>query len=206
MHPNLSFRNTDTAHTLDFARERGFGMLTLNGADGPLAAHLPFVISPDGTQIDMHVVRSNPVLGALESPQPALLAVSGPDAYISPDWYGVEGQVPTWNYVAVHLRGELRRLPQEEIIDSITSLSENFEARLAPKSVWKLGKVDPDKLAKLARMIVPVRMNITSTDSTWKLGQNKPDGAIRGAVAGLETSTIGHERAALIVLLEQLLD
>ena len=34
------------------------------------------------------------------------LIVEGPEGYISPDWYGVADQVPTWNYVAVHLVGK----------------------------------------------------------------------------------------------------
>ncbi len=206
MYPNPKFRKSDKTHTLDFARARGFGMLSINGKDGPLVAHLPFVISADGREIDMHMVRSNPVVRALDMAIPAVLAINGPDAYISPDWYGVKDQVPTWNYVAVHLRGELRRLPQEEIIDSITRLSENFETRLTPKPVWKLDKVAPDKLAKMARAIIPVRMRIADMDSTWKLGQNKPDGAMQGAIEGLKTSSIGHERAQLISMLEQLFD
>jgi len=197
MHPNPIFRKTTTPDALAFARRRGFGVLTLNGAEGPIAAHLPFVISPDGREIDMHVLRSNPVNAALDTPQKALLAVSGPDGYISPDWYGVEDQVPTWNYIAVHLRGELERRPQKEILNSLTKLSDNFEQRLAPKPVWKLDKVDAEKLAKMARMIVPVRLRIDSVDSTWKLGQNKPEAAITGAANGLATSDSGHEITAL---------
>ncbi|MEE9454371.1 MAG: hypothetical protein V3V13_08320 [Paracoccaceae bacterium] len=59
-------------------------------------------------------------------------------------------------------------------------------------------------MVKMARMITPVRMRITDMDSTWKLGQNKTQGAMQGAVEGLKTSPIGHERAALISMLEQL--
>ena len=106
MHPNSAFRQTSAAANLAFARARGFGMLTLNGPEGPLAAHVPFLIDAEGTALDLHLARSNPIARA-PLPASALMAVSGPDAYISPDWYGVADQVPTWNYVAVHLRGTL---------------------------------------------------------------------------------------------------
>jgi transcriptional regulator len=33
------------------------------------------------------------------------IIVSGPDGYVSPDWYEMKDQVPTWNYVTVHLKG-----------------------------------------------------------------------------------------------------
>jgi len=114
MHPNITFRKATRDFNLDYAKHRGFGILSINGEDGPLSAHVPFTISPDGSYVEAHVMRSNPIARALKSPQPALLAISGPDGYISPDWYDVEDQVPTWNYVAVHLRGQLQLLPQEK--------------------------------------------------------------------------------------------
>ncbi len=114
MHPNPAYRTASTAQNLSFARERGFGVLTIGGADGPLASHIPFVLSADDATFGAHVVRSNPIAGLLEGEGvSALMIISGPDAYISPDWYGLDDQVPTWNYVAVHLRGTLRRLPDQ---------------------------------------------------------------------------------------------
>ena len=56
-------------------------------------------------------------------PGPAVLAVIGPDGYISPDWYGtheqVPDQVPTWNYIAVHLRGILHPLPAQALTEAV---------------------------------------------------------------------------------------
>jgi len=60
--------------------------------------------------VHAHLVRSNPIAQCLRAGErKAVLAVSGPDAYVSPDWYArMPDQVPTWNYVAVHLRGTRR--------------------------------------------------------------------------------------------------
>jgi transcriptional regulator len=181
MHPNPAFRSTATEANLTFARGRGFGMLTLNGPDGPIAAHIPFLISADGTTIDLHLARSNPIA---RSPLPAkaLIAVSGPDAYISPDWYGVPDQVPTWNYVAVHLRGTLRALPIETLRDHADALSGRFEADLLPKKPWVSGKMAEGVMDRMMRMILPFRMNIEAVDGTWKLNQNK-DASVRLAAA-----------------------
>jgi len=44
-------------------------------------------------------------------PASAVLIVSGRDAHVSPDRYGLPDQVPTWNKVAVHLRGHLHPQP-----------------------------------------------------------------------------------------------
>lgn len=206
MHPNPAFRKASQESVLAFARQRGFGILSINGSDGPLAAHAPFTIAPDGTYVEAHVMRSNPVARALKTPQPALLAISGPDGYISPDWYGVENQVPTWNYIAVHLRGQLQLLPQDDLRGVLERLSDEFEARLAPKPIWKIDKVATEALDKMIPMIVPIRLDITSIDSTRKLAQNKPDTARQGAADGLATSNIGTELSTLAQLMREALD
>ena len=190
MHPNPLYRHTDHAHTLDAARAHSFGMLTINAAVGPIAAHIPFVISDDETYLDAHIMRSNPIWRAIETPQPALLAVTGPDAYISPDWYGMEDQVPTWAYIAVHLRGTLTRLPQEDLRGVLDRLSDQFESRLAPKPVWKTDKMPAEAMDRMMRMIVPIRMSIESVDSTHKLLQNKPESARLGAADALDALQI----------------
>ena len=181
MHPNPAFRTTAAQTNLTFARNRGFGMLTLNGPDGPLGAHIPFLISQDGTTLDLHLARSNPIARSA-LPARALIAVSGPDAYISPDWYGVPDQVPTWNYVAVHLRGMLHELPATTLRDHADALSARFEADLLPKKPWVSGKMTEGVMERMMRMIVPFRLEVETVDGTWKLNQNK-DAAVRHAAA-----------------------
>ncbi len=100
MHPNPIFRQAETQQNLAFARDRGFGILSVNGPDGPLLAYVPFLLAADGATLDLHLVRSNPIARAITTPQPAVMAISGPDSYVSPDWYGVDDQVPTWNNIA----------------------------------------------------------------------------------------------------------
>lgn len=202
MHPNPVYRGVDAERNLAFARRRGFGALTIAGPDGPLLSHIPFVVAPDGGSLAAHVVRSNPIWRALrEGPAKALLAVTGPDGYISPDWYGIPDQVPTWNYVAVHIRGELRLAPEEGLRAHLDALSAEFEARLAPKTPWKTDKMDAEALARMMRMIAPVEMSVESVDGTWKFSQNKTEAARLGAADGVAESRIGAEIAALADLM-----
>jgi len=202
MYPNPIFRSDDHDKSLSFAAERGFGTLSVNGDNGPLAAHLPFVFNEDRSKLAFHMLRSNPVARAAG---PALLAVSGPDGYISADWYGAPELVPTWNYVAVHIRGVLRILEPEALEPHLRALSGEFERRLLPKPIWDLDKVSREAREKMMRMLVPAELEITSVDSTWKLGQNKPQTAITGAASALKSSDIGAETAALAALMEDTL-
>ena len=185
MHPNPSFRGTPAKQNLDFARSRSFGILSVNGDNGPVLAHVPFLLSGDGGHADLHLARSNALVQATAGAK-AVLAVGGPDAYISPDWYDVVDQVPTWNYIAVHLRGVLHQLPQDALEPHLTELSARFEQRLLPKPVWKPSKMGEGVMDRMMRMVLPFRLTITAVDGTWKLNQNKPVNARQGVIAVLE--------------------
>ncbi|WP_121061277.1 FMN-binding negative transcriptional regulator [Chachezhania antarctica] len=199
MHPNPVFKTAGDERNLGFALARGFGMLAVSDPRGgpPLLSHIPFSMSEDGAALELHLVRSNPIARAVTGTCPARIAVSGPEGYISPDWYGMPDQVPTWNYVAVHVDGVLERMEDGALRGVIDRLSAVFENRLAPKTPWTLEKTDPEITEKLMRMIVPYRLTITGLDGTWKLSQNKADAARIGAADGAEETGAG-ELAALM--------
>ena len=200
MHPNPVFRRQTREWALAFARERGFGALTAAGPEGVLAAHVPFVLDDD--RVLAHLVRVNPLARHLGGgPAGALLIVSGPDGYVSPDWYGEAQMVPTWNYVAVHLRGELRLLDDTALRSILDRLSHTFETRLAPKPPWKTDKVDDALLTRMMRQIVPVEMSLATVESTAKLNQNRSAAARAGAAAALAAGgTPGMETETLAAL------
>lgn len=165
---------------------------------------MPFRLADDGATVELHLVRSNRIANSCQTQQPAILVVSGPDSYISPDWYGIEEQVPTWNYVAVHVHGTLERRPQDELRAVIEGLSEQFEQRLAPKPVWKTDNVPAEALDRMMRMIVPFRFAINSIEATWKLAQNKPESARQLAAEMVQKHGIGQESDALAELMTRL--
>jgi transcriptional regulator len=199
MHPNPVYRNGTDTDALAFARDRSFGILSVNGAEGPLAAHIPFDLGEG--EVFVHLARSNPIARSA-LPAPAVLAVSGQDAYVSPDWYGVADQVPTWNYAAVHLRGVLEPLPEDALRPHLERLSAQMEARLAPKPVWTLDKMSDDAIARMLRMIVPFRLVVSSVDSTMKLNQNKTDAQRAGAAAGIAANPIGMDALRIASLMQ----
>ncbi|ASP19347.1 protease synthase and sporulation protein PAI 2 [Antarctobacter heliothermus] len=195
MHPNQTFRRTDKGVALSFARDRTFGTLAVSTQGAPLISHVPFLLAEDGTTADLHLVRSNPIARVCGNATPVTLAVTGPDAYISPDWYGIDDQVPTWNYVAVHLVGMLRPLPVDDLPDLLARQSAAYEARLPGKAPWTMDKMSAETMAKFLRMILPFRLEIAEVQSTYKLGQNKDDTARQAAADMVETglgSELGH--------------
>jgi len=202
MHPNPAFRAEPRERNIAFARDRAFGTLSVNGAEGPLVSHVPFLLSEDGAVLETHLVRSTPLSRAL--PAQAVMAVAGPDGYISPDWYEMEDQVPTWNYVAVHLRGRLEARPADELRALLERQSAQFEERLLPKRPWTLDKMPDDLVERMMRAIVPVRMQVESIDGTWKLAQNKPAAARLSAARHLDAHGRDPEARLLAALMKGL--
>ncbi len=186
MHPNSSFRWEDQEALRAFAQEIGFGMILATTPDGPRVAHAPFVFL-DEERIGFHLARGNGIAKHLAGSE-ALLVVNGPDAYISPDWYGLDNnQVPTWNYLALELQGEVTRLDQDGLIAQVEAVTAAQESRLSPKPAWTRDKMDAGHFEKMLGAIIGFELRITAWRGTAKLGQNKPESARIGAADALET-------------------
>ena len=182
MHPSPSFRNTSDAHSWELVSKTSFGTLVQSTSGLPVISHVPFLLSACQSYIELHLVRSSSMARVdVREEVPTTLIVNGPDGYISPDWYGIDDQVPTWNYVAVHLTGQLVQLDDDALEPLLARLSDQFESQLHPKPIWTMEKMTDDVKKKMMRQILPFKFEIFELHSTWKLGQNKPEQARLGA-------------------------
>lgn len=173
MHPHPAFRSKERDGLRAFAADIGFGTLFAATPEGPRVAHVPFVFLDD-ERIGFHIARRNAITKYLHGAE-GLFVVNGPDGYISPDYYGVDDQVGTWNYVALELQGAVRQMDEQELVAQVDALSDEQEARLLPKPVWKRDKMTPGHFDKLLRGIVGFELAISEWRSTVKLGQHKGD-------------------------------
>lgn len=202
MHPNPAFRKSSRERNVEFARRRSFGVLAVNAEVGPLISHIPFQLSEDGEYLEAHLVRSNPIVELLKAGSvQSVISASGGDGYISPDWYCVDNQVPTWNYVAVHMRGELQLLDQENLHGILERLSAGIEGKLTGKTPWKIEKMDQEIYLRMQRQIVPVGLRVADIQGTWKLSQNKADDLRERAAQEVSMARIGSETDQLVALM-----
>jgi transcriptional regulator len=168
----------DRAASLAFAQTRGFGFVCAWDGAKPIASSLPFYLTfaDDGTpRAAFHVARHNPLVKLAGGTGSWLLAVTGADAYVSPDWYVSPDQVPTWLYQAVHLTGTVRTLSDGELVEQIDTLSAKFEDRLLPKKPWTSSKMTVARLDTLKKGIVGLVMTVDEVEGSFKLNQHKSD-------------------------------
>jgi transcriptional regulator len=177
----------DRVASLGFAEKRGFGMVCAFDGTRPVASSLPFYLTyaDDGSpRAAFHVARHNPLIKLADGATSWLLAINGPDAYVSPDWYVSPDQVPTWLYQSVHLTGPVRILSDGELAVQIDTLSAKFENRLLPKKPWTSGKMTAGRLEAMKKAIVGLVMTVEEVEGSFKLNQHKSE-ADYTALAGV---------------------
>jgi transcriptional regulator len=179
--PDYAARELPVLHDMiDAAR---FGLLVLC-ADGPLAAHIPFVLHRDegarGTLV-AHLARADPLARHLAAGPEALAIFSGRRAYVSPRWYP-EGGLPTYNFLAVHAHGRPRSLEDRgAVLDHLAELVAVHEA----SSSWSLASAPDGRVEELLPQIVAFTLEISSLQGKRKLSQNRTPAERAGVIRGL---------------------
>ena len=194
MHPAGSFREPERAELIRRAGERGFAVIVGMTEGRALVGHAPLLI--EGERARFHLSAANRLADAVSASGRVLAVVTGEDAYVSPDWYGLADQVPTWNYVSVEIEGPARRLSRAETEILLDDLAARYEAPLAPKPAWTRAKMDPAKFSGMVSGVVGFEVTIERLEGTTKLSQNKPAEAIARVAA--ELARIDDERARAI--------
>jgi transcriptional regulator len=171
MYINSYSHVSDSTEILDFIRLNGFAILVSQVDGKPWATHIPLILSKDGTELSGHVSRGNKAWRNFSNTE-VLCIFQGPHAYISSSWYDHEN-VPTWNYLAVHVYGNIKIQEGEELLASLKALTDKYEKH-SQKSVSVEG-MSKSYLEKEIRGIVGITIKITSVEACFKLSQNRDD-------------------------------
>jgi len=123
------YENKDLSEIKKFLQENSFGIL-INVVDGkPWGTHIPMELETNAEGGDVlvgHIAKANPQWKHFDNNKEVLCIFNGPHAYVSSSWYKEE-EVPTWNYIAVHVYGKLELLSDEEtMVGQRTSLCQNL--------------------------------------------------------------------------------
>lgn len=191
MHSAPIFRQTDPETLLERIRAYPLGLVCVNGETAPLAAHTPVLAAMDtgSLRLRFHLSAHSPVNRCLEAGAGALIVFTGPDAYISPDWYGpVPNQVPTWNYLSVEAEGTAAPTDAAKFLDDV---SDHFETRLLPKPPWTRAKMAPGSFEIMLRAIRAYQLTPHRFEGIAKISQNKTREARDGVIEGLSATASG---------------
>ena len=109
-------KEEDTEKLCAFMRAHSFATLVTVKDHLPRATHLPFIIETEDERVHLyaHMARANDQWRDFSTGRELLVIFQEPHAYVSPRHYETAQNVPTWNYVAVHLYGRAEVLEKKE--------------------------------------------------------------------------------------------
>lgn len=187
MRQNPSFAMTDVAELRRVIDENPWMTLVSATPDGLVASHYAVLLDEDRDDLTIvgHVGRPDDLIHGLGERE-LLVIVQGPHGYVSPGWYPQTPNVPTWNFVSVHLSGVPEILSAEENLVVLDRLVARFESSMPqPRLMWAPPN-DEEYVRRLERGTVGFRLTPTRVVAKRKLSQNKPDEVVDTVIAGLE--------------------
>ena len=174
MYTASHYKNENLDEVREFLKQNSFGIL-INQTDGrPWATHIPLELDLDNEGKDIlvgHISKANPQWKSFKGNEEVLAIFNGPHSYISSSWYKEE-EVPTWNYIAVHVYGKIQILNDEAVLDSLHKLVDKYEkASTNPVSIHNLSH----KTMRQIKGIVGFQISISDIQATYKLSQTRPE-------------------------------
>ncbi|MFT7335026.1 MAG: transcriptional regulator [Porticoccaceae bacterium] len=123
------YKNENQEEIRAFLIQNSFGIL-VNQTNGKLCAtHIPLELdtNKEGKETLLgHISKENPQWKGFADNDQVLAIFSGPNSYISSSWYNHEN-VPTWNYIAIHIYGKIKIIEGEAVTNSLKKLVEKYE-------------------------------------------------------------------------------
>ncbi|MDD2160940.1 FMN-binding negative transcriptional regulator [Pseudomonas sp. MIL19] len=200
MYTPPAFRQNDLAQLHQQINACPLATLVNQGANGLQASHLPLLLATDEGEFGTlygHFARANPHWRELLQGE-TLAIFQGPQAYISPAWYPSKAEhgkaVPTWNYIAVHARGQAQLIEDREgLLQLVSRLSAQHEA--GREQPWAVSEAPTDYIDTMLRAIVGFALPIQRLEGQWKLSQNRTAADRDGVHKGLSASPVAADQA-----------
>ena len=168
------YKNENLDEVREFIRHNSFGIL-VNQLDGmPWATHIPLELerNAQGKEVLVgHIAKANPQWKSFKDQATVLCIFNGPHAYVSSSWYKEE-EVPTWNYIAVHVYGTLSILTEEATMEALHRLVEKYEQQ--SENPVSLQKMSPKTLRQV-KGVVGFQIEITTIQAAYKLSQTRTE-------------------------------
>lgn len=179
------YKNENQTEIRNFINDNGFAILVNQTNEKLWATHIPLVLETNSYGKEVlagHISLLNPQGEGFKQDENVLAIFSGAHSYISSSWYDHEN-VPTWNYLAVHVYGKVTIYNHEQAVESLKRLVDKYEKNSEkPVRVEDLSA----KTMRESRGIIGFEIEITSIEAVKKLSQNRDSKNHQNIISELE--------------------
>lgn len=187
------YLKNDREEIIRFLKKYSFATIITVKDNFQTATHLPFVVTETENDIILtsHFAKANMQWNEIAENN-VLVIFTEPHAYISPKHYDSEMNVPTWNYIAIHVYGKGRLITEKEQSFAILDkMIDNFEKEY--KTQWD--KLPMNYKEKMLNGIVSFQIIVTDIQPKKKLSQNKKEIERQRIILSFEKSNDNNEKS-----------
>ena len=176
-YPPPHHQDNDNNHMIEVIKAYPLATVISVKDNSPLVTHMPLIYQETDGKLIGHIDIYNPQTELMNGDNDVTIIFSGPQCYISPSVYTTK-QLPTWNYIKVHLKGEVKAIESKEALkQSLITMTEFLEQ---PDHKYILDADNPRMEANLD-YIKMFEITITNWEGKFKLSQDKKKSDIEGA-------------------------
>jgi transcriptional regulator len=173
-----AFKITNENIIEEFIAKNPFAILTSENHGKIEVTHLPINRFKDG-KLYGHLSKAN-IHSNIDETKEVCFIFNGAHAYISPTYYETSFNVPTWNYSAVHIYGNVKYIDNDERIwELLNEITEIYEGQ----NGWKLPQ--EEKFKDLTKFLSFFEINVTNIEE-FKFNQNKSKEDIEKVIQSLK--------------------
>lgn len=182
------FKEQDKQKLLGFIQSNPFAFLTGSYLDGKqVATQIPvLLVEKEGEFVlQGHFMRNTDHHKAFSENPQTLLVFTGPHCYVSASWYSNPQIGATWNYMSVHVCGEMRFMSDAELVQFMRKLSLAFEDGNTESPCF-YDKLPEHFLEKMMPAIVGFELKLEKLDNVFKLSQNRDEQSYLNIISQLK--------------------
>jgi transcriptional regulator len=194
------YKENDQSVLIEFMKQHSFAMLIGSANNIPAATQIPILIEEREEKVFLkgHFMRNTDHHKAFEVNPNALCIFTGPHSYISASWYTNKQTASTWNYTSIHVRGEIKFLGHEKLIEMLEELSDYYEGK---NSISSYSNLSTDYVEHLAKAIIGFEIEAKEIDGIFKLSQNRDEVSYDNIIRELKNKD--EEAKGIADLMEQ---
>lgn len=190
------YAENDPEKIFAFVEAHPFGMLISQNEDDFDLTHIPMRLIQENSgqwRLFGHIAKANPQSAAIAEGRKAKAVFTGPHTYISSSWYE-KLNVPTWNYIAVHLNGVLEEVVDvEEKVQEVMSLTQVHEKNLEHQK--RIAAMPEKQLIPQIHAITVFSMQVEKVEAKYKMSQNRNARDYQNIINHLEQSNFIPDQA-----------
>jgi transcriptional regulator len=182
------FKENDKETVLAFMRQHPF--IFLSGVDEnnkPVASQVPvFIDEKDGKlYLTGHIMKNTDHHKAFQKNSNVLAVFTGPHTYVSATWYDDPHQASTWNYMSVHVKGNISFGNYNDLVAILKRLTLYYENNNTA-STTVFDNLPSEYTEKLMKAIVAFEVEVSSIENVFKLSQNRNEKSYQNIIEKLK--------------------